>query len=250
MRVLLTLMRRELASYFLSLTGYVIIAAATFLTGFSFVLILMQLRQEPSPMPVTELFYITPFFWLVLLLASPVITMRTFALERATGTYETLMTTPVRDGTVVLAKFGAALLFYLIMWLPMLACVAVIQHYSNARGGLDAGIIASTYLGILLIGGLFLSFGCLASALTQSQTVAAMISLALCTSMFLLSFLPNQLPDSASWAAQLLTSMALFDQMHDFARGVIDTRPIVFFVSFTIFFLMMTLRVVESRRWK
>jgi len=250
MRVLLTLMRRELASYFLSLTGYVIIAAATFLTGFSFVLILMQLRQEPSPMPVTELFYITPFFWLVLLLASPVITMRAFALERATGTYETLMTAPVRDGTVVLAKFAAALLFYLVMWLPMLASVAVIQHYSNARGGLDTASIGSTYLAIMLIGGLFLSFGLFASALTKSQTVAAMISLALCTSMFLLSFLPNQLPDSATWAAQLISCVALFDQMHDFARGVVDTRPIVFFVSFTAFFLFLTLRVVESRRWK
>jgi len=250
MRVFLTLMRRELSSYFMSLTGYVIIAAATFLNGFSFVLMLRQLREEPSPMPVTELYYITPFFWIVLLLAIPVITMRAFALERATGTYETLMTTPVRDGTVVLAKFAAALLFYLVMWLPMIACIAVIQHFSNETRGLDPGVLASTYLGILLVGGLFLSFGVFASALTKSQTVAAMVSFVLCTSMFLLSFLPNQLPDSATWAAQLLGSVALFDQMHDFARGVLDTRPVVFFTSFTLFFLVMTLRVVESRRWK
>jgi ABC-2 type transport system permease protein len=250
MRVFLTLMRRELSSYFVSLTGYVIIAAATFLNGFSFVLMLMQLREEPSPMPVTEMFYITPFFWIVLLLAAPVITMRTFAHERATGTYETLMTSPVRDGTVVLAKYVAALFFFLIMWLPVVACVAVIQHYSNERHGLDAGIIGSTYLGILLIGALFLSFGVFASALTRSQTVAAMVSFVLCTSMFLLSFLPNLLPDTATWAAQLLSSVALFDQMHDFARGVLDTRSIVFFVSFTLFFLFLTLRVVESRRWK
>jgi ABC-2 type transport system permease protein len=250
MRVLATLLRREFSSYFMSLTGYVIIAAATFLNGFSFVLMLMQLREEPSPMPVTEMFYVTPFFWIVLLLAAPVITMRTFAHERATGTYETLMTTPVRDGTVVLAKFVAALCFYLVMWLPVVACVAVIQHFSNERHGLDAGIIASTYLGVLLIGGLFLSFGVFASALTRSQTVAAMVSFVLCTSMFLLSFLPNQLPDTATWAAQLLSSVALFDQMHDFARGVLDTRPVVFFVSFTLFFLFLTLRVVESRRWK
>jgi len=250
MRVLLTLMRREMASYFMSLTGYVIIAAATFLNGGSFVLMLHQLRTVPSPMPVTELYYITPFFWIVLLLSVPVITMRSFALERATGTYETLMTTPVRDRTVVLAKFASALFFYLVMWLPMLACVAVIQHYSNEDRGLDPGLLGSTYLGILLVGSLFLSFGVFASALTKSQTVAAMVSFVLCTSMFLLSFVPNQLTDTATWAAKLLSSVALFDQIHDFARGVVDTRPIVFFASATFFFLFLTLRVVESRRWK
>jgi ABC-2 type transport system permease protein len=250
MRVLLTLTRRELASYFLSLSGYVVIAAVTFLIGFGFVLLLTQLRQQPSPMPVTEMFYITPFFWIILLLAAPVITMRTFALERSSGTYEALMTAPVRDGHVVLAKFTAALLFYLVMWLPLLACLAIVRHYTSGQGTLDTGTIASTYLGILLIGGLFIAFGCFASALTKSQTVAAMISFVLCTSMFLLSFLPNQLPESAAWAAQLVANVALFEQMHDFARGVVDTRPVVFFVSSTAFFLFLTLRVVESRRWK
>jgi ABC-2 type transport system permease protein len=250
MRVFLTLLRRELSSYFVSLTGYVIIAAATFLNGFSFVLMLTQLREEPSPMPVTEMFYITLFFWLVLLLSAPVITMRTFAHERASGTFESLMTSPVRDITVVLAKFFAALFFYLIMWLPMVACVAVIQHYSNESHGLDAGIIVSTYLGILLIGGMFLAIGVFASAMTRSQTVAAMVSFVICTSLFLAGFLPAQLPNTSPWVAQLLSSVALSDQMHDFARGVVDTRPVVFFVSCTVFFLFLTLRVVESRRWK
>ena len=250
MGVLLTLMRREMASYFLSLSGYVIITAATFLNGFGFVLLLMQLRQAASPMPITEMYYVTPIFWIVLLLAVPVITMRSFALERATGTYETLMTSPVREGTVVLAKFFAALFFYLVMWLPMIAVVAVIQHFSSERQALDPAILGSTYLGILLVGGLFLSFGIFASALTKSQTVAAMVSLALCTSLFLLSFLPSLLPSTTTHAAKLLEWVALFDHMHDFARGVIDTRPVIFFVSFTVFVLALTLRVVESRRWK
>lgn len=250
MQVFFTLMRRELGSYFASLTGYVIIAAATFLTGFSFVLMLMQLRQTPSPMPVTEMFYSTPFFWIILLLAAPVITMRTFALEKYSGTYETLMTAPVRDGHVVLAKFSAALVFYLIMWLPLLACIAIIRHFTSSQAALDAGTIASTYLGLLLVGALFLALGCLASALTHNQTVAAMISFVLCTSLFLLSFLAGQFAEAPGWVTQSLSSVALFDQMHDFARGVVDTRPVVFLVSTTIFCLFLTLRVVESRRWK
>ena len=106
----LTLTRRDLAGYFLNLTGYVIIAAAVFLMGFSFVVLMMKLQQEPTPMPVTEMFYITQFFWLVLLLSAPAITMRLFALEKYSGTYETLMTTPVSDLQVVMAKFTAAMM--------------------------------------------------------------------------------------------------------------------------------------------
>ena len=113
-----TLTRRELAGFFLSLSGYIIIAAALFMMGLSYVVILDMLKK-PTPMPVTELFYSTPFFWLILLLTPPVITMRLFALEKSSGTYETLMTTPVSDLQVVGAKFTAALLFYVLMWLPL-----------------------------------------------------------------------------------------------------------------------------------
>jgi ABC-2 type transport system permease protein len=250
MQPFISLVRRELGSYFLSLTGYVIIAAATFLTGFSFWLMLEQLRHEPTPMPVTELFYITPFFWIILLLAAPVITMRTFALEKFSGTYETLMTAPVRDGHVVLAKFLSAMLFYLVMWLPLLACLGIIRTYTGDHAPMDWGALASTYLGILLVGALFISLGCLASSLTKSQAIAAMISFVMCTSLFLLSFISGKLPASMGWAEQLLASVALFDQMHDFARGVVDTRPVVFFAGFTVFVLFLTVRVVESRRWK
>src|SRR5690348_5789587 len=115
-----TLTRRELSGYFLSLSGYVIISAALFLLGFSFVVLLVNLQQETTPLPLTEYFYITPFFWYILLLTTPVITMRLFALEKFSGTFETLMTAPVKDIQVVLAKFTAALVFYMVMWLPLL----------------------------------------------------------------------------------------------------------------------------------
>ena len=97
MRIFFTLARRELAAFFCSLTGYVIIAAVTFLIGLSFVVLMTNLGTDPSPMPVTEMFYQTYFFWLIVLLATPALTMRLFALEKALGTFETLMTTPVND---------------------------------------------------------------------------------------------------------------------------------------------------------
>jgi ABC-2 type transport system permease protein len=114
---------------------------------------------------------------------------------------------------------------------------------------LDAGVVGSTFLGIFLVGCLFISLGCFASALTRSQMTAAMISMVLCVSLFLVSFLAKQLPAS-DWQAQVLSFFALRDQMHDFARGVVDTRPVVLCLSLTFFFLFLTLRVLGSRRWK
>lgn len=250
MRTFLTLTRRELAGFFLSLSGYIIIAATTFLVGLGFVVLLQKLGNNPSLMPVTELFYQTQFFWLILILATPVITMRLFALERFSGTFETLMTAPVRDTGVVLAKFTAALIFYLVMWLPMLACLFVIQHYARQSGALDLYTVSSLYLGIGLIGALFLSLGCFASSLTRSQVVAAMITLVFGVSLFALAYLADNLPPSTEWQSQVLSRFALFEQMNDFARGVVDSRAVVLYLSLTFFFLFLTVRAVESRRWR
>ncbi|MGH8024957.1 MAG: ABC transporter permease, partial [Limisphaerales bacterium] len=122
MNVFLTLLRREVAAFFLSMTGYVIIAAVTLILGLSFDVLMTNLAgADPQPMPITELFYATSIFWLIVLLVTPVITMRLFALERYSGTFETLMTTPVNDMQVVASKFAAAVIFYMVTWLPMLA---------------------------------------------------------------------------------------------------------------------------------
>jgi gliding motility-associated transport system permease protein len=244
-----TMVRRELGAFFLSLSGYIIIAAALFLMGYSFVIILVKL-QEPTLMPVTELFYNTPFFWLILLLTTPVITMRLFAHEKFAGTFETLMTTPVSDLQVVAAKFTAALVFYVLMWLPLLGCFLVVRHYTNDTGALDGGVVGSTFLGVVLLGALLLSLGCCASALTRSQAIAAMLSLGFGASIFLLGYLASQLPTQKSWQVQVLSCFALFEQMQDFARGLVDTRPVILLGSLTFFFLFVTLRIVESRRWK
>ena len=250
MRIFLTLMRRELAAFFFSLTGYVIIAAVTFLIGLSFVVLMTNLGSDPSPMPVTELFYRTYYFWLIVLLATPVITMRLFALEKLSGTFETLMTTPVEDLQVVAAKFTAAAIFYTIMWMPMLPCLFVVRHFTNQPGTLDPGTIGGMYLGVFLVGCLFLSLGCFASALTRSQMTAAMISFVFGVSLFSLGFLAETISAAAQWKTQVLSHFGLFEQMNDFARGVVDTRTVIFYASLTLFFLFLTLRVVESRRWK
>src|ERR1041384_305726 len=188
-----TLTRRELASYFVSMAGYVIIAVSLFQIGLSFVILLSKLQSDSTPLPITELFYITPFFWLILLLSAPVITMRLFALEKYSGTFETLMTAPVGDLAVVLAKFSAALIFFMVMWLPLLASIFILSHYTNGPAAVDWGGIGGTFFGIFLLGCLYMAIGCFASALTRSQIIAAMITLALGVTLFLLSFLSDRL---------------------------------------------------------
>lgn len=250
MRIYCTLARRELAALFLSVTGYIIIAAVTLLIGLSFEVLLTNLGTDPTPMPVTEMFYGTYFFWLIVLVAGPVVTMRLFALEKSAGTYETLMTTPVSDFEVVAAKFSAALAFYLVMWLPLLACLCFVGHFTSQPGALDAGTVGGTYLGIFLVGCLFLSLGCFASSISRTQMTAAIISFVLGVTLFSLGFLAEQIPVTAQWQTSVLSYFGLFGQMRDFARGVVDTRAVVFYLSLTLVFLFLTLRAVESRRWK
>ena len=250
MRIFWTLLRRELAAFFCSLTGYVIIAAVTLLIGLSFVMLIRNLGTDPFSMPVTELFFNSFLFWIIVILVTPVITMRLFALEKASGTYETLMTTPVGDLEVVAAKFAAAAVFYLVMWLPTLACLFIVRYFTNQTSALDGGTLGGMYLGIALSGGLFLALGCFASSLTRSQVVAAVISLATGVALFILAFLAQVNPTTQQWPAQVLLYFNLFKQMDDFTRGVVDTRTVVFYLSLTFFFLFLTLRTVESRRWK
>jgi ABC-2 type transport system permease protein len=251
MRTFLILTRREYATYFASLTGYVIVSAVLFLLGFSFTDILDRLNhQDPIDLPVTEVFYQTWYFWYVLLLAAPLITMRSFALEKATGTFETLMTTPVSDLQVVLAKFTSALLFFFTAWLPLLGCILVVRHYSSDQSAFGGGIIASTYLGILLVGALYMSMGIFASALTRSQIIAAMVSFALGMAIFLFSARYVYGIEQAPWVTHWLGNVSMVDHMKEFVRGTVDTRYVMFYLSGTVFFLFLTLKAVESRRWK
>lgn len=250
MQAYLTLVRREIGSHFLSWSGYFIIASTAFLSGLSMVILVESLGNEPTHRPLTELFFASFSFWMVLLLAPPVITMRTFSAEKASGTFETLMTTPVSDSAVVLAKFTGAMLVYAVLWLPLIPTLMLMQRFSHEGPQLDAGVVASAMLGVYLLGMVFVAMGCLASAFTRSQTVAAVISFCAGAAMLLLGFLSLAFSGEATPRGMLLSQLSLIEHMQDFASGVADTRPLVLYLSLTGFFLFFTKRVVESRRWK
>jgi len=250
MRIFFTLLRRDLAAFLVSVTGWVLLTTVLALVGLSFSIVLEALNREALHLPVTELFYQTQFFWLIVLMVVPVITMRSFALEKDQGTYETLMTTPVRDFQVVLAKFCACLLFYALLWLPLLAYPFLIRHFSRNGVPLEPGILTATFLGIVLFGSVYIAIGCFASALTSSQIVAAMIAFGVGLMLFLVSFLSTILPAPSPAQAIFFSQISIVEHMRDFFRGIIDTRHVSFYLTLTCFFLVLTLKVVETRRWK
>jgi ABC-2 type transport system permease protein len=250
MQTFVTLVRRELGAFFVSLTGYAVMAGVLFLLGLSMTLTLASLNKSPIASPIIEVFFDTAFFWIIILLAAPVITMRSFAYERGTGTYETLMTTPVSDLEVVLAKFTGNLIFFLLTWLPLLAYPLLLKRYTPDAAAVSTGPLSTTFLGIFLLGCLFMSMGIFASSLTRSQILAAMNAFALGLCLFFLSFLSKMIPLGDGWASKLAAHISMFDHMHDFVRGYVDTRQLTFYLSLTVLFLYLTLKVVESRRWK
>ncbi len=250
MSVFRALVRRELSAFFQGPTGFIIIAAVMFLIGLGFLVVLSGLNGEATPMPVTQIFYGTYFFWVILLLIAPVITMRSFAMERASGTYESLMTAPVGDWQVVLSKFAGALIFYMILWVPLLICSVVVRFYVGESAVLGLGTMFTSALGILMVGCLYMSIGCFASALTRNQAVAAVSGFALGAALFFTGFFSYFAGDRTDWLSQLARHISLANHMESFTRGVIDLGAIVFFLSLTGLFLYLTHKVVESRRWK
>ena len=250
MNVFRALVRRELSAFFQGPTGFIIIAAVMFLIGLGFLVVLSGLNGEATPMPVTQVFYGTYFFWVILLLIAPVITMRSFAMERDSGTYESLMTAPIGDWQVVLSKFAGALIFYMILWVPLLICSVVVRFYVGESAVLGLGTMFTSALGILMVGCLYMSIGCFASALTRNQAVAAVSGFALGAALFFTGFFSYFAGDRTDWLSQLARHISLANHMESFTRGVIDLGAIVFFLSLTGLFLYLTHKVVESRRWK
>ena len=250
MNVFRALVRRELSAFFQGSTGFIIIAAVMFLIGLGFLVVLSGLNGEATPMPVTQVFYGTYFFWVILLLIAPVITMRSFAMERASGTYESLMTAPVGGWQVVLSKFAGALIFYMILWVPLLICSVVVRFYVGESAVLGLGTMFTSALGILMVGCLYMSIGCFASALTRNQAVAAVSGFALGAALFFTGFFSYFAGDRTDWLSQLARHISLANHMESLTRGVVDLGAIVFFLSLTGLFLYLTHKVVESRRWK
>jgi ABC-2 type transport system permease protein len=250
----LSLLRRELSAYFLSPIAYVVLAVFLAVTGHLFYLTLVQLTAH-GPQGIAyplQLVLTDNWFWLVFLFIPPLLTMRLLAEERSSGTLEMLLTAPVRDWQVVLSKYLACLLFYLFLWLPTLTYVPILLDldWKHWQAGVDPGPLLSSYLGIALAGAMFLALGLFISSLVRSQLVAALIALA-CSLPFLVAGFWRPEMDTGSLGYRLLFFLTVplhFER--NFTRGVVDSRQLVLYLSVTLFCLFLTVRSLESRRWR
>ncbi len=250
MRKFYTLLTREIRSYFYSPIAYIVLVFFLLVSGVDFYFQVSFMNGRAVPYSVQEAFFNSVFFWFAFVLIFPLITMRLFAEEFKLGTIEPLMTAPVRDWQVVLAKYFGALFFYVVLWLPTLLYFFIFQTLTHQPAAGSTGAYLGGYLMLLLLGMFYLSIGCFASVLTRNQIVAAIISFATITLLFFLGLVSFILLDISSETRQLLGYFSAIEQMGTLSRGEIDTRPMVLYLSMTIVMLVFTYQAFQSRKWR
>ena len=250
MRKFYTLLLREVRSYFHSPIAYIVLIFFLIISGIDFYFQVAFMNRQQVQYTVQEAFFNSVFFWFAFVLIFPLITMRLFAEEFKLGTIEPLMTAPVRDLQVVLAKFFGALVFYIALWLPTLLYFAIFQKITQQPAANSAGAYCGSYLMVLLLGMFYLSVGCLASVLTKNQIVAAIISFCAITLLFFLGLIQYILLDVSGGMRDWLGYVSAIEHMATYSRGIIDTRPVVLYLSMTGLMLALTYQAFQSRKWR
>jgi ABC-2 type transport system permease protein len=250
MRKFFALLSREVRSYFWSPVAYNVLVFFLLISGVNFYLQVAYMNQRQVSYTVQEVFFNSVFFWFAFVLIFPLITMRLFAEEFKLGTIEPLMTAPVRDWQVVLSKFFGAVVFYSALWVPTLLYFVVFAAFTHQPAANSAGAYWGSCLMLVLLGMFYISIGCLASALTSDQIVAAMISFWAITLLFFLGLIQFVLIDVSPTMRDVLGYFSAIEQMSTLSRGIMDTRPIVFYLSMTALMLTLTYQVFQSRKWR
>jgi ABC-2 type transport system permease protein len=227
--------RKELKSYFNSPIAYIVITVFLLISGWFFATNFFLMGQAT----VRTVLSVIPLIFIVF---APAITMRSIAEEKKSGTIELLVTMPTRDIEIVLGKFLAALSLLAIA----LAFTLIYAITASFLGNLDEGPTFAGYLGLLLLGAVYVSIGIFASATSENQIVAFIISFVIIFVLFLLDkiliFMPGPL-------VSLFEYLSVDYHFNSIARGVLDTRDLIYYLSMTTFALALAVRSLESRKW-
>lgn len=234
--------RRELGVYFVSPVAYIILTFILLLAGANFTGRVSEFSAQSTPMTWEPVLMWIAF---VVALSSALVTMRLLAEEKSRGTLEIMLTAPVTEFQFVAGKFLATLLLLVYLVLPTAAYPILLSPY----GQVDVGALACGYLGILLVGAVVYSIGLFISSLCTSQVTAGFVTFMVSIALFILQFLAPNLDRDSVWLG-LLRSLDLYANLLDFLRGVLDTGRLTYLLSVVVFFLFVTVRVVESRRWR
>jgi ABC-2 type transport system permease protein len=233
--------------FFLLLTGYFFYANVLYYGITSLAAAVQATNPEVAAQLNPQNMVYQPLFMvlaIVLMFLVPLLTMRLLAEEKRSGTAELLFTYPLADWSIILGKFAAAFLIYLIF-------LAFTASYSLAlcfMTRVDLGALAAGYLGVVLLGASFLSLGLFASSLTENQIIAGVVGFALLLLFWVIGWTQELGPGGA--LGRVMQFLSLTEHYENFSKGVINTRDLVYYASFIFFFLFLTKRQLESRRWR
>ena len=254
MRTIWVICQKELRSYFASPIAYLLLTMFALIFGFFFwnavgyfnlMSLESQMRGQSFPMNINEQ-VIRPLLSNVSVIGLffiPMITMRLFAEEKRTGTIELLVTSPIRDIETILGKWLAAMMMYLCM----LAFTALNFAFLFRFGNPDWKPLAIGYLGLILQAGGLLAVGTFISTLTRNQIIAGAATFGACLLLWVFSWVAGY--ETATWA-KVMSYMSVTDHFESFAKGVLDTKDAIFFLSLIFFGLFLTSRSMESLRWR
>ena len=254
MRNILTIARKELKTYFTSPIAYIVLAIGAVIFGFFFYSALAffvqrgmeaQMRGRGFPMNVNE-FIIRPLLMnlsVISLFLVPMITQRLYAEEKRSGTIELLLTSPVRDLELILGKLLAAFVLYVALLAVVLANLSVLFIYGEA----DWKPMATGLLGVALMGAALLSLGMLLSTFTRNQIIAGMLTFGLFLMLWIADWVGAY---SSSTVGQVANYISLTTHIENFAKGVIDLRDVVYYLSVIFLGVFLTQRSLESLRWR
>jgi len=247
--------RKELKSYFSSPIAYITIGFFALLYGYFYVAILsyfvrqsMQMGQlggGPQSLNINQVMIrqLLQNVTILILFIMPMITMRTYSEEKRSGTIELLLTSPLTDLQIILGKFLGALALWAIMLAVSLLHIGLLFIYGNP----EWKPIATAYLGLLLLGGCFISVGLFISSLTKNQIVAGMVTFGVFLFLWVITWIGSF---SGPTVDSLTQYLSIIDHYDDFGKGVIDTTHLIYYVSFITFGLFLTAKSVDSERWR
>jgi len=243
---MLTLLKKEISSFLSSLIGYIVITVFLLING----LFLWVFQGDFNILDfgyanLDGLFMIAPFVFLFLI---PAITMRLFAEEKRTGTMELILTKPLTEFEIVIAKFLSGLILVIFSLLPTLVYFFSVYQLGLPKGNIDIGGMWGSYTGLLFLGASFVAIGMFASTLTDNQIISFIIAVFLCGFLyvgfdFIYSF------DLFGKVDLLIKSFGINDHYGSMSRGVLDTRDVIYFLGIISFFILLSKYSIERRKW-
>jgi ABC-2 type transport system permease protein len=259
MRKTYAVFQKELKHFFYSPIAYIVIAAFAIIAGIFFYLYLssfvqaafmdmmrsQQMRTQPQRFNV-NLQLIRPYFFnlaLISLFVLPLVTMRLYSEEKKAGTVELLYTTPLSISNIVIGKFLAGVVFYIIMLIPTMLFQLLLFKYGNP----EFGPVLSGYLGLILLGSAFISGGLFISSLTENQIIAAIGGFGLALLLWIIGWAASF---SGPGLSGVLNYLSIINHFEDFAQGVIDSKHIFYYLLFCTFGIYLTFKSVESIKWR